>query len=1091
MSEASGDVVVRSAEEAGSARLLVFCSPGVREVFDPVVAPTQIWQADPYDVGEIHADARVVFADLLRRATAKPLPDRGRLLLLRGVAGSGKTHLMRAFRSMTHQDGKAHFAYLQLTTAADNYDKYVLSNVVTSLAYPYAPPDRTATGLALLSAAVLDAVPGVTDAMRTTIRDGERAEAEAAIFDAAGRLVSEPQFDGIDEDVVRCLLFLQRDERGVPQKVGKWLRGEEMNDYDRAFIGRLVPRPKNEQAMGIVVALGRLMFRVQGAALVLCVDQLEDVFNQSTPGERFRLIVDTLIALAEQLPTAVAVISCLSDYYEANRPALPMSRTQRLEIHPPPVFLTANRSLDEVRSMVARRLGFLYAEAGLPVQAGDLFPFRADDLKPLANLNTRSVLAECLKHHTACVAARGWMEPAWRAASATATATATAKASVAPLAPPPASVDLDQAWNDATSRPTAVPDDEAGLATLVAATVDRCNAEVPPPYRLVARRKDNQVEVEEHGTEPQPRRTLVGVCEKRSNGGGLWNQVGKVAKAAGGRRVVLVRSSAFPANRSTQVYKQIESVTAGTPGNRAVVVSDADWRSMAAFAAFAGAHAGRPGFADWQRAARPLSQLHAVELILDLRPLAEKRVASAVEAPPAPGPSPVPDARPTPAAAKPQPAKPQPAKADAAATPAAGPLSLGKTRGLLTPAAVTLAPEDLKQHMAFIGGSGSGKTTAALRVIEQLLMRGVPAVLVDRKGDLARYADPAAYDVPADPARPDLPAALHRFRDRVDVALYTPGSGGHGRPLTLPVMPAGAAELPPEDRRELAKFAADALAGMIGLNVKAQADKAMTAILSRAIEVVSASGQPVTVDVLAELIGNQDESLTQAVGGGFDGKLYKKLAQSLATLLIQHDALLAAAGGERLDVDDLLGRGGSAGPGRTRLAIVNTQFLTSDAAAEFWVSQFLMALYRWQSKHPSPTLQAVVMLDEADRYLPANRQPATKAPLESLLKRARSAGLGLMLATQSPGDLDYKCRDNVRSWLVGRVKEQTAVAKLRPMFAGGAGDVAGKLPTQGTGEFFLLSDGRVTALRSGRSLMATQQVAEDEILALAAATRRL
>ena len=73
---------------------------------------------------------------------------------------------------------------------------------------------------------------------------------------------------------------------------------------------------------------------------------------------------------------------------------------------------------------------------------------------------------------------------------------------------------------------------------------------------------------------------------------------------------------------------------------------------------------------------------------------------------------------------------------------------------------------------------------------------------------------------------------------------------------------------------------------------------------------------------------------------------------------------------------------------------------------------------------PSPTLQAVLFLDEADQYLPATSKPPTKGPLESLLKRGRSAGLGVMLATQSPGDLDYKGRDNLRAWLVGRVQER-------------------------------------------------------------------
>ena len=65
----------------------------------------------------------------------------------------------------------------------------------------------------------------------------------------------------------------------------------------------------------------------------------------------------------------------------------------------------------------------------------------------------------------------------------------------------------------------------------------------------------------------------------------------------------------------------------------------------------------------------------------------------------------------------------------------------------------------------------------------------------------------------------------------------------------------------------------------------------------------------------------------------------------------------------------------------------------------------------------------------------AVRQPATKAPMEDLLRRARSAGLGILLASQSPGDFDYKCRDNIKSWLVGQVKEETALRKLKPMFA--------------------------------------------------------
>src|SRR5207253_10839242 len=131
----------------------------------------------------------------------------------------------------------------------------------------------------------------------------------------------------------------------------------------------------------------------------------------------------------------------------------------------------------------------------------------------------------------------------------------------------------------------------------------------------------------------------------------------------------------------------------------------------------------------------------------------------------------------------------------------------------------------------------------------------------------------------------------------------------------------------------------------------------------------------------------------------------------------------------------------------------STKFLGTNQDVQFWVAQLLMTLGRWISRSPARdgALQAVVLFDEADLYLPAVRQPATKEPMENLLKRARSAGLGLLLATQSPGDFDYKCRDNVRTWFVGRVKEAVAIQKLKPMFAESRIDPVGRRATQGAG----------------------------------------
>ena len=154
------------------------------------------------------------------------------------------------------------------------------------------------------------------------------------------------------------------------------------------------------------------------------------------------------------------------------------------------------------------------------------------------------------------------------------------------------------------------------------------------------------------------------------------------------------------------------------------------------------------------------------------------------------------------------------------------------------------------------------------------------------------------------------------------------------------------------------------------------------------------------------------------------------------------------------------------------------------------MSLFLSEALRFFQRNPNDELQAVVMFDEADLYSPANSKPATAAPLQSRLKRARSAGLGMMLATQSPGDLDYKSRDQITSWFIGRVREDTALRKLKAAFQSASGlDPATALPGQTVGEFHLVQEGLVRPMKAQRSLIAAEQVPFDRIEQLAAETR--
>lgn len=196
---------------------------------------------------------------------------------------------------------------------------------------------------------------------------------------------------------------------------------------------------------------------------------------------------------------------------------------------------------------------------------------------------------------------------------------------------------------------------------------------------------------------------------------------------------------------------------------------------------------------------------------------------------------------------------------------------------------------------------------------------------------------------------------------------------------------------------------------------------------------------------IIELIASEDEALINAIGH-LDTKHFRNLVNRLETLRLQRGHLLDAEG-EAFDLDQML----SPTPdGRTRLSVLSTKFL-DPATIEFWVSRALVELSHWASRHPSPKLQAIVMFDEADIYMPAQRKPATKEPMQSLLERARSAGVGVFLCTQSPGDLDYRSRDNIRSWFLGRIGETTAINKMRPLLTEARTNIDSRLSRQGVG----------------------------------------
>jgi len=1046
------------------ARLAVFCSNISPEVFHSVATPTEIWRADPFDVETIHLPSREAFERLLHRGARVPAPPGGAVLVLLGDAGSGKTHLMRAFRTRAHGQGLGYCGYMQMNTEASNYPRYMLQNLIDGLELPYAPEGPSRTGLTRLSAALLEMVPGLEASGLAAFREGS-GDATELIEEYADRLKSKQRFRACDLKLLRVMLHIQRDDPRVKPRALMWLRCEEMTERDRGWIGGLPARTDDAHPLEMLRQLAQLTDAVHGAPLVLLVDQLEDMANHSAPIERFRKVVDAVTSFTDQVANAVVVMACLEDYYRENEKNLTKAKVDRLSRDPEPIILNSTRTLDEIRSMVVRRLAHLYASADFEVEALELDPYREEHLQPLQGMKSRDVLDFLRRHHQGAIS-RGWSEPVFPAKPGGHETKPDPVISALPS-------DLAQLWNDFhSSHKASVPDEENDLTAILARAIAACSAELPEGVHFGEPRPDGRyIEVETHKSGNAVEKLLVAICNRPAQGTGLKKQLDDVEKRLGDFPVAIVRTIDFP--KSGNAIKQITGWL--KKDGRRVVVENAEWRRMLAFEVFAETHRSRAEFAAWRRSARPLGELKSLQEILRLKSLSVITSAAA-------RPEVVPSRATTTGELAPK-TDSTPSVVSALPSPSTYTLRLGQTTGRL-PAPVDFDPMEFTRHAAFLGGSGSGKTTAALNLIEQLLAHGVPAVLLDRKGDLCRYADPAAWNRPLD--EPARDTSRRSLRDRLDVALYTPGEP-RGRPLALPVLPPGFADMPEADREQFAQYAAAALGSMMAMKGN-DADRQQHAILAKAIEVLAdVPGAEVTIPELRQLIVDQDASLLAAVGG-FESRVYQKLADRLLTLWLNNRPLLL--GEEVLDIEALLGTGPHSRAGRTRLSIISTRFLTDPAKLDFWVAQLLVAIGRWCGKAPAIHLQAVFLFDEADIYLPAVRQPATKAPMENLLRRARSAGVGVFLATQSPGDFDYKCKENVGTWLIGRVKEPRALEKLRPMLAPGRPDAADKLAGQMAGEFHLVRSSEVAAVRSEESFMRTEQLSEEKIVELARSAGR-
>lgn len=1030
-------------------RDIAYCSAGSPEVFHAVAHRSEVFEPDPLDVEEIHAEARAAFSRLLLRSCEAA---HGKMLLVKGDAGSGKTHLMRAFRNQVHGGEMGFAAYLQMSTCVENYARYVLSNVIDSWDCPYYGTVSPDCAISCLSDSLARDLPRE---LLAQLRDEELPddELDRVVGSSGDWLLQLEWFGGLNVDLIQALLYLQRRDPPRRARVLKFLRCEPFSAYDRKLLGGISSSADEHAPARMLTELGRLVGATGNGALVLLVDQLEDIYHLDQAPKRFCLAMDALRHICDHVRTAVVVVACLDDFYTELRGALAGPMLDRLERDPEPVQLTASRSRSEIEALLETRLQRLFElQSARAREDQPLYPFTSTEIDMLVNSRTRDVLDWCRKHH--------------EASKRTGEISAPAPVTHSEPPPPEQTADISREWNDFLVT-VKEPESEQEMARLIAWALEHIREESPEAKPIQARVEDSYV-FARHGAA----QVAVGVCEKAAQGGGLGNQVDSLRQLASeqGARPVAVRSTEYPRPGRGKISEKLKGII--EDGGRRLIISGAEWRRLSGLKQFMSRAPATPELRAWLQQDRPLGGINAIREILDL----DQPFAAMEAAPPEPQrPSPPTQARP---AAPAQPAAPTVSAREPGFT-------IGQTRAL-SPRPVLAQPQRYVTHAAFLGSTKSGKTTLALNILEHLLERGVPVLMLDRKGDLCGYADSAFWQV----EEQDLERRARKsaLRERLDVRIFTPGEP-RGRGLDLPIIPPGLGELPSHERGIAAQAAASALGAMMGYG-KSQSDRARLGILGKAIELVGQlpSERMPGIPQLVSLLDDEDPDLISAVGK-LDAKHFRALVENLETLRLRHEALLRHDS-ERLSPELFFGTEQDRSKATPRLSIVSTKFIGDNAAVDFWVARLLGELSRWASRHPCSELQAVVFLDEADIYLPAQSKPATKEPVLDLLKRGRAAGLGVFLATQSPGDFDYKCRDNIRSWFVGRVAEKTAVDKMKPLLSECRINVGAKLAQAKTGEFFQLEEGEVLEFKAQQSLLTTSQLSEEAIVRLAASTRR-
>ena len=390
----------------------------------------------------------------------------------------------------------------------------------------------------------------------------------------------------------------------------------------------------------------------------------------------------------------------------------------------------------------------------------------------------------------------------------------------------------------------------------------------------------------------------------------------------------------------------------------------------------------------------------------------------------------------------------------------------------LTPEQILLDPANLTTHAFVTGMTGSGKTGLCIGLLEEAALHGTPAIIIDPKGDLTNLIlhfpelRPTDFEPWIDPdmAQRDgktvpLEAAdtaekwkkglsdwglgadqLKKLKDAVDFAIYSPGSSS-GIPVNI-LSSFQAPEMNWEENSEMLRerisSTITALLGLVGMTDIDPLRSREHILLANLVENAWVNKQSLSLTDL--ILQVQTPPMDHLGAFPMNSFFPEKDRFSLAMLLnnfLASPSFQVWQSGQTLDIQSLL----YTASGKPRHSIFYLAHLNENERM-FFVTLLFAAIETWmRGQRGTGSLRALIYFDEIMGYLPPVANPASKTVMLRMLKQARAFGVGLVLATQNPVDVDYKALSNTGTWMIGRLQTDQDKQRLLEGLSSASGSI--------------------------------------------------